>query len=49
MVWCVRYSSLETVDWSFYKFGSEGAKLTMIKQSNHTSLIGLSNSISDLP
>ena len=24
MVWCVSYSSLETVDWSLYKFGGNG-------------------------
>ena len=24
MVWCVSYSSLETIDWSLYKFGGEG-------------------------
>ena len=24
MEWCVSYSSLETVDWSLYKFGGEG-------------------------
>ena len=27
MVWYVSYSSLETVDWSLYKFGSEGVKV----------------------
>ena len=27
MVWCVHYSSLETVDWSLYKFGGEGVKI----------------------
>ena len=28
MVCCVSYSSLETVDWSLYKFGGEGVTLS---------------------
>ena len=31
MVWCVSYSSLETVDWSLYKFGSEGVNSSGVR------------------
>ena len=31
MVWCVSYSSLETVDWSLYKFGGEGVNSSGVR------------------
>ena len=35
MVWCVSYSSLETVDWSLYKFGGERVKTVLLLELTH--------------